>query len=85
MLQKQKIEEGGTCGSEASGEWLMSTVTRMKRSASFLFLTTMVTSVRSQGQDDRCLLQTGGSTLTFFPSEDLEIGGLIGKVDVVGE
>ena len=55
--------------------------------ASFLFLLAILGfsphEVRSQ-DDDRCLLESGGSTLRFLASEDLEVGDIIGKLGVKG-
>lgn len=36
-------------------------------------------------ESDRCLLQTGGSTLRFFVSEDLPVGSVLGKLSVKGK
>ena len=55
--------------------------------ASFLFLLVILGfsphEVRCQ-DDDRCLLESGGSTLRFLASEDLEVGDIIGKLGVKG-
>ena len=54
---------------------------------SFLFLLAILSigpqRVKSQ-DDDRCLLESGGSTLRFLASEDLEIGDIIGKLGIKG-
>ena len=54
---------------------------------SFLFLLAIL-SISPQGvmcqDDERCLLESGGSTLRFLASEDLEIGDIIGKLGVKG-
>ena len=56
--------------------------------ASFLFLLlvlgTSPTGVSCQ-DDDRCLLESGGSTLRFLASEKLEVGDIIGKIGVKGK
>ena len=36
-------------------------------------------------QDERCLLDSGGSTQRFFVSEDLPVGSVLGKLSVKGE
>merc|ERR1740123_252354 len=54
---------------------------------SFLFLLAILSigpqGVKSQ-DDDRCLLESGGSTLRFLASEDLEVGDIIGKLGIKG-
>ena len=39
----------------------------------------------SPDSDDRCLLESGGSTQRFFVSEDLPVGSVLGKISVKGE
>ena len=34
--------------------------------------------------DNRCFLQDGGSTLTFFIKEDLTVGQQIGRINIQG-
>ena len=50
----------------------------------FLFLAAVAGSA-SVTADDRCLLESGGSTLRFLASEDLEVGGVVGELGVQGE
>jgi len=56
--------------------------------SSFLFLISLILmshyASSQELQDDRCLLQTGGSTLRFLVAEDLEIGGVVGIINVQG-
>ena len=63
----------------------MSAASRMREAGTFLFLIILLGEALTQGQDERCLLKTGGSTMRFLASEDLEIKGIIGKIDVMGE
>ena len=63
----------------------MSAASRMRDAGAFLFLIILMKGVLTQGQDERCLLKTGGSTLRYLATEDLEIKGIIGKIDVMGE
>ena len=44
----------------------------------------VVTRVGGQN-DDRCFLEGGGSTDSFFVREDLEIDSVLGKLRVIGE
>ena len=44
-----------------------------------------LTMVSGQQADDRCLLDSGGSTQRFFVSEDLPVGSVLGKLSVKGE
>ena len=44
-----------------------------------------LTMVSGQQSDDRCLLDSGGSTQRFFVSEDLPVGSVLGKLSVKGE
>ncbi len=38
-------------------------------------------SCQAQGDiDERCFLQTGGSTASFFVKEDLKVGSLVGQM-----
>ena len=46
---------------------------------------TLVSLVSGQQADDRCLLDSGGSTQRFFVSEDLPVGSVLGKLSVKGE
>lgn len=39
----------------------------------------------TEGADRRCFLSRGGSTLSFFVKESLPVGGVIGRLDIVGE
>ena len=41
--------------------------------------------VSGQQTDERCLLDSGGSTQRFFVSEDLPVGSVLGKLSVKGE
>ena len=41
--------------------------------------------VWGQEPDERCLLDSGGSTQRFFVSEDLPVGSVLGKISVKGE
>ena len=41
--------------------------------------------VSAQQTDERCLLDSGGSTQRFFVSEDLPVGSVLGKLSVKGE
>ena len=41
--------------------------------------------VRGEESDDRCLLDSGGSTQRFFVSEDLPVGSVLGKLSVKGK
>ena len=41
--------------------------------------------VMAQRGDDRCLLESGGSTQRFFVKEDLPVGSVLGKLSVKGE
>ena len=50
-----------------------------------LLLVTTLTAVSGQQSDDRCLLDSGGSTQRFFVSEDLPVGSVLGKLSVKGE
>ena len=53
--------------------------------SSFLFLSSyLVILMLVVAQDDRCLLESGGSTLRFFAAEDLSVGGVVGKIGVQG-
>lgn len=63
----------------------MSAASRMRGAGTFLFLIMLMREALTQGQDEWCLLRTGGSTLRYLASEDLEIKGIIGKIDVMGE
>ena len=40
---------------------------------------------RSDASDQRCLLEGGGSTDTFFVREDSEVGEEVGRIRVNGE
>jgi len=54
--------------------------------SSFLFLTSYLVILMSVvAQDDRCLLESGGSTLRFLAAEDLSVGGVVGKIGVQGK
>ena len=50
-----------------------------------LVLTLSLILVSGQQEDDRCLLDSGGSTQRFFVSEDLPVGSVLGKLSVKGE
>ena len=39
---------------------------------------------QSEGSDQRCLLEGGGSTDTFFVREDSEVGEEVGRIKVNG-
>lgn len=41
--------------------------------------------VSGQQTDERCLLDSGGSTQRFFVSEDLPVGSVLGKLSVKGK
>ena len=50
-----------------------------------LVLTLSLILVSGQQEDDRCLLDSGGSTQRFFVSEDLPVGSVLGRLSVKGE
>ena len=60
-------------------------VDRMSVVVRVLLLVTTLTAVSGQQSDDRCLLDSGGSTQRFFVSEDLPVGSVLGKLSVKGE
>ena len=39
---------------------------------------------RGAGQDRRCLLEGGWSTVSFFVREDLPVNSLIGRIRAIG-
>jgi len=59
---------------------------QMKQNFSFKFLLVLFSILSfsgCQGQtetDERCFLQTGGSTASFFVKEDLKVGSLVGQM-----
>ena len=50
-----------------------------------LFLLSSINSAAAQGDDNRCFLDGGGSTETFFVKESLPAGSLIGGLRIIGE
>ena len=57
----------------------------LRMSVSVLVVTLTLTMVSGQQADDRCLLDSGGSTQRFFVSEDLPVGSVLGELSVKGE
>merc|ERR1719232_2464243 len=54
--------------------------------SSFLFLSSnLIILMLVVAQDDRCLLESGGSTLSFLAAEDLSVGGVVGKIGIQGK
>ncbi|XP_059478572.1 protocadherin-like wing polarity protein stan [Neocloeon triangulifer] len=51
----------------------------------YLLLHVLVHLADSQGLDNRCYLQTGGSAESFFVAEDAPVGSVIGSVRVHGD
>ena len=50
-----------------------------------LFLLSSINSAAAQGDDNRCFLDGGGSTETFFVKESLPAGSLIGGLRIIGD
>ena len=51
----------------------------------FLLALFLLSSVAAQGDDNRCFLDGGGSTETFFVKESLPAGSLIGGLRIIGD
>ncbi|XP_054273277.1 protocadherin Fat 2-like [Macrosteles quadrilineatus] len=50
-----------------------------------LALVLLQTMVQAQGPDNRCFLETGGSAESFFVSEDLPVGSVVGTLHILGD
>ncbi|XP_075236204.1 protocadherin Fat 4-like Cad96Ca [Lycorma delicatula] len=50
-----------------------------------IFLLNSFILVLSQGADNRCFLENGGSAESFFVSEDSTVGSIIGTVRIIGD
>ncbi|XP_039300341.1 cadherin-related family member 1-like, partial [Nilaparvata lugens] len=48
-------------------------------------LLSLLRYVSSQGADNRCFLENGGSAESFFVSEDIPVGSVIGTVRLIGD
>uniref|UniRef100_A0A1B6EHK3 Cadherin domain-containing protein n=2 Tax=Cuerna arida TaxID=1464854 RepID=A0A1B6EHK3_9HEMI len=46
---------------------------------------TLFVMVQAQGPDNRCFLETGGSAESFFVSEDLPVGSVVGTLRILGD
>ena len=59
----------------------------LKRVLKLLLLThCLLTVAHSQSSvDNRCFLEGGGSTLSFFVKESLPIGSIIGRLNIQGK
>ena len=78
-------------GSKRKPKELMRYQISIASTAAALFITslwmeTWIIGVNSQllQPDNRCFLQDGGSTLTFFVKEDLPVGQQIGRLNIQG-
>ncbi len=50
----------------------------------FVMLLAKISQAQLLQPDNRCFLQDGGSTLTFFIKEDLAVGEQIGRLNIQG-